>query len=106
MVDIACGQAGVPVQSLVLIVLKLEVVSARTHHQQVLMQQIAYIWGQVKKRKPATCNLAMVNFENNIAYITKNRWNLYAKNHYYLLNRYFVVLVGNQVPFLSIVLTL
>ena len=54
MVDIACGQAGVPVQSLVVIVLKPEVVSARTHHQQVLMQQIAYIWGQVKKRKPAT----------------------------------------------------
>ena len=103
MVDIPCGQAGVPVQSLVVIVLKLEVVSARTHHQQVLMQQITYIWGQVKKRKPATWNLAMVNFENNIA---KNRWNLYTKNHYYLLNRYFVVLVGNQVPFLSIILTL
>ena len=54
MVDIPYGQVGVPVQSLVVMVLKLEVVSARTHHPQVLMQQIVYTWGQAKKRKPAT----------------------------------------------------
>ena len=52
MVDIPYGQVEVPVQSLVVMVLKLEVASARTHHPQVLMQQIAYTWGQVKKRKP------------------------------------------------------
>ena len=71
MVDIPCGQAGVPVQNLVVMVLKLEVVSARTHHPQDLMQKIAYTWDQVKKRKPATWNLAMVNFQNTNISMTK-----------------------------------
>ena len=54
MVDIPCGVVGVAVQDLAVMEIQQEILSARTHHPQVLMRKIAQTWGQVIKQRAAT----------------------------------------------------
>ena len=71
MVDILCGQVGVTVRLFVVMVFQEGVVSAKTHHLQVLMQKVIRTWDQVKKRKAATSHLVTVSFHNTNISITE-----------------------------------
>ena len=69
MVDILCRQVGVSVQNFVVMVLQEEIVSAKRHHPQFLMQKSARAWGQVKKPWVATWDLVI--FHNTEISITE-----------------------------------
>ena len=71
MVDILCRQVGVSVQNFVVMILQEEIVSAKRHHPQFLMQKSARAWGQVKKQRVATWDLVIVSFHNTEISITE-----------------------------------